>query len=230
MTLRLLQIIIAITAATAGATAQTCVVDATQFQRYAEANAATPPRQKGEKRVVFIGNSITEEWNNVHPGFFSTNSYLCRGIGGQTSYTLLLRFRTDALNLDPTTIVLGIGGNDIATGDSHYDEDRTFANIVSMAELARAHGVNIVLTSLLPAATYSWNPAVTAVPDKIENLNRRIKAYATANSIPYADYYTPLVHPGDRALPVTFSDDGVHPNASGYTIMEPVIQAILKKL
>ncbi|MDE6527933.1 MAG: acylneuraminate cytidylyltransferase [Muribaculaceae bacterium] len=226
----LLNLCIAIIATTFGTTAQTFVVDAAQFQRYADANAATPPRQKGEKRVVFIGNSITENWQTTHPEFFSANRYICRGIGGQTSYTILLRFRADALNLDPTTIVLGIGANDIATGDSHYDEDRTFANIVTMAELARAHGVNIVLTTLLPAATYAWNPAATAVPDKIENLNRRLRAYATANSIPFADYYTPLVHPGDRALPVTFSDDGVHPNASGYTIMEPVIQAILKKL
>lgn len=210
--------------------AQPQVVEAAQFDRYAEANTKLPPLRAGEKRVVFIGNSITECWQNAHPDFFKTNGYVGRGIGGQTSYSLLLRFRSDALNLNPTCIVLGIGGNDIASGDNYYDEDRTFGNIVSMVELARAKGIKVVLASLLPAATYPWNPSVTGVPDKIESLNHRIRAYAKANKIPYADYYTPLVHPGDRALPVTFSDDGVHPNSSGYTIMEPVIQAILKKL
>lgn len=217
----------------AGASAlhgQPHVVESVQFEKYAEENTLMPPLRAGEKRVVFIGNSITECWQTLRPDFFKANGYVGRGIGGQTSYTLLLRFRNDALNLNPTCIVLGIGGNDIASGDAFYDEDRTFGNIVSMAELAKARGIKIVLASLLPAAEYPWNPAATNVPDKIDSLNRRIRAYAKANKIPYADYYTPLVHPGDRALPVTFSDDGVHPNSSGYTIMEPVIQAILKKL
>jgi len=217
-------------AATMPAQAQTDVVRAAQFDRYAADNTRIPPLRNGEKRVVFIGNSITEYWNNVHPEFFTANGYINRGIGGQTSYTLLLRFRSDALNLNPTCIVLGIGGNDIATNNGEYNEDLTFGNIVSMIELAHANGIKVVLTSLLPAASYPWNQAVTGVPDKIESLNHRLRAYANANRIPYADYYTPLVHPGDRALPVTFSDDGVHPNSSGYAIMEPVIQAILKKL
>ena len=99
-----------------------------------------------------------------------------------------------------------------------------------MAELARANNVQMVLTTVLPAAAFPWRPAVTDAPEKIESLNKRLRAYAAANSIPFADYYTPLVHPGDRALPITFSNDGVHPNLSGYAIMEPVIQAILKKL
>lgn len=219
-----------IAAAAFAANAQPHVVESVQFGKYAEANTKLPPLRAGEKRVVFIGNSITECWQNEHPEFFASNGYVGRGIGGQTSYTLLLRFRSDALNLNPTCIVLGIGGNDIASGDEYYDEDLTFGNIVSMAELARAKGIKVVLASLLPAASYPWNPAATGVPDKIDSLNRRIRAYAKANRLPYADYYTPLVHPGDRALPVTFSDDGVHPNSSGYTIMEPVIQAILKKL
>ena len=227
---RTLQLIILCLLTSLCSQAQIQVVDAAQFNRYATENNAIPPRQKNEKRVVFIGNSIIECWQKEHPDFFTKNGYINRGIGGQTSYTVLLRFRTDAINLNPTTIVLEVGGNDIATGNDYYDEDRTFANIVTMADLARANGINIVLTSLLPAASYPWNTAVTDVPDKIENLNRRIRAYAAANAIPYADYYTPLVHPGDRALPITFSDDGVHPNTSGYALMEPVVQAILKKL
>ncbi len=166
----------------------------------------------------------------AHPEFFENNGYIGRGISGQSTYALLLRFRSDALDLYPTCIVLGAGEPDIAAGDSDYDEDRTFANIVTMCELAKMHGVKMVLTSLLPTEGYYWNQNATNVPDKIESLNKRIKAYALANRIPYADYYSPLVHPGDRALPVTFSDDGVHPNGFGYTIMEPIIHAILKKI
>lgn len=217
-------------AAAFAAGAQTDVVGAAQFDRYSADNTRIPPLRNGEKRVVFIGNSITECWNSVHPDFFTSNGYINRGIAGQTSYTLLLRFRNDAINLNPTCIVLGIGGNDIAANNGEYNEDRTFGNIVSMVELAKANNIKVVLASLLPAASYPWNPSVTGVPDKIESLNHRLRAYAASNRIPFADYYTPLVHPGDRALPVTFSDDGVHPNADGYTIMEPVIQAILKKL
>lgn len=221
---------IAVLAISITAFGQAHVVDAAALKQYASENASLPPLKKGEKRVVFIGNSITEQWQKERPEFFAENGYLGRGIGGQTSYTLLLRFRKDALNLDPTVIVLGIGGNDIAAGNEYYDEDITFGNIVSMVELAEAHGIKVVLTTLLPAASYYWNPGVTDVPDKIENLNRRLRAYATARRIPFADYYTPLVHAGDRALTAAFTEDGVHPIAPGYKMMEPVIQAILKRL
>ena len=215
---------------TIGLAAQTNVVGADNFGRYATDNTNVPPLKKGEKRVVFLGNSITEGWQHQRPEFFRDNGYIGRGISGQTSYTMLLRFRKDVLNLNPTAVVLNVGTNDIALNDGEYDEDRTFGNIVTMAELARANNVQMVLTTVLPAAAFPWRPAVTDAPEKIESLNKRLRAYAAANSIPFADYYTPLVHPGDRALPITFSDDGVHPNLSGYAIMEPVIQAILKKL
>lgn len=224
----LLLFIMAVTAITASA--QIDIVSAAQFDRYAEANAAVPPRAKDEKRVVFLGNSITEFWQITHPEFFTANNYIGRGISGQTSYSLLLRFRQDVLNLDPTVVVIGIGSNDIATNTGAYDEDRTFANIVTMVELAQLHNIKVVLATLPPAASYPWQPSVTGVPDKIESLNHRLRAYANSHRIPFADYYTPLVHPGDRAFPITFSDDGVHPNAAGYAIMEPVIQAILKKM
>lgn len=215
---------------TIGLAAQTNVVGAANFGRYATDNTNVPPLKKGEKRVVFLGNSITEGWQYQRPEFFRDNGYIGRGISGQTSYTMLLRFRNDVLNLNPTAVVLNVGTNDIALNDGEYDEDRTFGNIVTMAELARANNVQMVLTTVLPAAAFPWRPAVTDAPEKIESLNKRLRAYAAANSIPFADYYTPLVHPGDRALPITFSNDGVHPNLSGYAIMEPVIQAILKKL
>lgn len=227
---RLFTLLLIAVAAALGAYAQPDVVRAAQFDKYTEANRLLAPLKKGDKRVVFIGNSITEGWNMEHPEFFTENGFVPRGIGGQTSYTLLLRFRKDVLNLNPTAVVIGIGGNDIASGDEYYSEDLTLGNIVSMCELARAQGVKVILTSLLPAASYYWNHAATDVPDKIASLNRRIKAYAQANRIPYADYYTPLVHPGDRALLETFTEDGVHPNKLGYAIMEPIVHALIKKL
>lgn len=205
-------------------------IKAVNFDKYAAENAALPPLRKGEKRVVFLGSSITEGWQTEHPEFFKSNGYLGRGISGQSTYALLLRFRPDVIDLNPTCVVIGAGEPDIAAGDDAYSEDRTFANIVSMCELARMHGIKVVLTSVLPAEGYYWNQGATGIPDKIESLNRRIKAYAQANRLAYADYYTPLVHPGDRAIAVTFSDDGVHPNRFGYTIMEPIISAILKKM
>ena len=222
--------VVAVMAGTMAAFGQPMVVEQVQFGKYADANRNLPPLRSGEKRVVFIGNSITENWGIARPQFFATNNFVNRGIGGQTSYTVLLRFRADVINLNPTAVVIGVGGNDIASGNEWYDEDRTFGNIVSMVELAEANGIKVVLTSLLPALNYPWNEAVTDVPRKIDSLNRRIKAYAKVRKLPYADYYTPLVHPGDGAFPVSFSDDGVHPNSSGYAIMEPVIQAILKKM
>lgn len=199
------------------------------FDKYADDNAALPPLKNGEKRVVFLGSSITEGWKSERPEFFSENGYICRGISGQSTYALLLRFRADALDINPSIVVIGAGEIDIAAGDASYSEDRTMANIVSMCELARLHDVKVVLSAVLPAEGYYWNQGATDVPDKIESLNRRIKAYAQANRIAFADYYTPLVHPGDRAIAVTFSDDGVHPNRLGYTIMEPIISTILKK-
>ena len=214
---------------TTGAGARSAI-NAVNFEKYAADNAALPPLKKDQKRVVFLGSSITEGWQTEHPEFFTDNGYIGRGISGQTTYALLLRFRADVLDINATCVVIGAGEPDIAAGDDAYDEDRTFANIVSMCELARLHGVKPVLTSVLPAEGYYWNQGATAVPDKIESLNRRIKAYAQANRMPYADYYSPLVHPGDRAIAVTFSDDGVHPNRFGYTIMEPIISSILKKM
>lgn len=212
------------------ATGGMSAVRALKFDKYAQANDSLPAPGKDEKRIVFFGSSITEGWMAEHPEFFEKHGYIARGISGQSTYALLLRFRADAIDLEPACIVLGVGEPDIAAGDDDYDENRTFANIETMCELARLHGIQIVLTSVLPAENYYWNQKATDVPDKIESLNNRIRDYAQLHRIPYADYYTPLVHPGDRALPVTFSDDGVHPNGFGYTIMEPVIQAILKKL
>ena len=122
------------------------------FKRYAKENATLAQPVKKEKRVVFMGNSITEGWVRTHPDFFKTNGYIGRGISGQTSYQFLLRFREDVINLAPALVVINAGTNDVAENTGPYNEDYTFGNIASMAELAKANKIKVILTSVLPAA------------------------------------------------------------------------------
>ena len=170
------------------------------LNRYAKDNAAMTAPEKGEKRVVFLGNSITEGWVNTHPDFFRDNKYIGRGIGGQTSYQFLLRFREDVINLQPKLVVINAGTNDVAENTGKYNEDYTFGNIVSMVELAKANKIKVILTSTLPAAAFGWNPSITDAADKIASLNARIKAYAKKNRIPFVDYYEKMVQGENRAL------------------------------
>lgn len=204
--------------------------DFVNLARYAEANASLPAPAKGEKRVVFMGNSITEIWPEQHPDYFQNPSYICRGISGQTSYQMLLRFREDVIKLSPAIVVIGAGTNDVAENTCPYNEEHTFGNIVSMVELARAHKIKVVLVSLLPAEKYNWRPELLDGPDKIEALNARIKAYAKANKIPFVDYYTPMVWGEKRGLKPEYTYDGVHPTREGYLVMESLLEPILRSL
>ncbi len=145
--------------------------DWASLQRYAQQNAELPKPEKNEKRVVFIGNSITEGWVNTHPDFFKNNGYIGRGIGGQTSYQFLVRFREDVINLSPALVVINAATNDIAENTGTYHEDRTFGNIVSMVELAKANHIKVILTTTLPAAGFGWNPSIKDAPQKIASLN-----------------------------------------------------------
>ena len=166
--------------------------DWANLQRYAQQNAELPKPDKNEKRVVFMGNSITEGWVNTHPDFFKSNGYIGRGIGGQTSYQFLVRFREDVINLSPALVVINAATNDIAENTGAYHEDRTFGNIVSMVELAKANHIKVILTTTLPAAAFGWNPAIKDAPQKIASLNARLKAYAQTNKIPFVDYYSSI--------------------------------------
>ena len=199
------------------------------LNRYAKDNAAMTAPEKGEKRVVFLGNSITEGWVNTHPDFFKDNKYIGRGISGQTSYQFLLRFREDVINLKPKVVVINAGTNDVAENTGKYNEDYTFGNIVSMVELAKANKIKVILTSTLPAAAFGWNPSITDAADKIASLNARIKAYAEKNRIPYVDYYEKMVQGTNRALNGNYSKDGVHPTAEGYDVMEALIKPAIDK-
>ena len=173
--------------------------DWANLQRYAQQNAELPKPDKNEKRVVFMGNSITEGWVNTHPDFFKSNGYIGRGIGGQTSYQFLVRFREDVINLSPALVVINAATNDIAENTGAYHEDRTFGNIVSMVELAKANHIKVILTTTLPAAAFGWNPAIKDAPQKIASLNARLKAYAQTNKIPFVDYYSSKERPARSA-------------------------------
>ena len=201
------------------------------YKRYAKANSELPKVTKKDKRVVFMGNSITEGWPMHRPEFFKENpNYVGRGIGGQTSYQFLLRFREDVIKLNPKVVIINAGTNDVAENTGPYNEEFTFNNIVSMVEIAKANKIKVVLTSVLPAARFGWHPHVTDAPEKIMSLNKRIEAYAKANKIPYVDYYTPLVDTDGRTLAKKYSNDGVHPLPDGYKVMEALIQPVIKKL
>lgn len=206
------------------------VNDFGNIARYAEANKplATPPA-KGETRVVFMGNSITESWVRLDPEFFEKNGYIGRGISGQTSYQYLYRFRRDVINIHADVVVINAGTNDIAENSYPYNEETTLGNIQSMVEIALANKVKVILTSTLPAARYHWSKA-TDVPAKIAALNRRIRTYAKQKKLPYVDYFPAVVADDGYSLKADYTSDGVHPTKAGYLVMDSVIQPVIKKV
>lgn len=200
--------------------------DWAQLGRYREANAELRAQKKRVK-VVFYGNSITFNWNTVHPDFFRTNDFVCRGISGQTSSELLVRFRQDVIDLHPRTVVILCGINDIAQNNGAITLEQIMGNIISMCELARCNQIRPVLCSVLPAQSFYWNPSVTAVSEQVITLNGLIRDYANRNRIPYVDYYSSMVDQ-EGGLRTELTKDGVHPTTNGYDIMEPLVLKSLK--
>lgn len=199
------------------------------LNRYAAANKAVQAQPNNGDRVVFLGNSITEGWVEKHPGFFETHpNFIPRGISGETTCQFLNRFREDVLNNEPAVLIINGGTNDIAENTGTYNADFTFGNIQSMTELAQAHGIKVILTSVLPVDCYSWNYAITDAPMKISALNERIKKYAAEVGAIYVDYYTPMVVEGG-ALNPEYTNDAVHPTPAGYDVMEAIILPAIDK-
>lgn len=198
------------------------------LQRYAQQNAEVRQLPQEQRSVVFIGNSITENWARMRPQFFSSNGYVGRGISGQTSYQFVVRFRQDVIDLQPQVVVINVATNDVAENTGPYDEDRTMGNIMTMVELAQAHGIKVILTSTLPAAKFGWRPQITDAAEKIARLNKRIEAYANEKDITYVDYYAKMVKGEQRALNPAYSKDGVHPTVAGYEVMEPMIKKAIE--
>ncbi|WP_339793358.1 SGNH/GDSL hydrolase family protein [uncultured Imperialibacter sp.] len=197
------------------------------FAKYREQNAALAPPAKGENRIVFMGNSITEGWSKVNPEFFEGKPYVNRGISGQTTPQMLVRFRADVIDLKPAAVIILAGTNDIAGNTGPSTLEMIADNIYSMAELARANGIKVVLSSTLPAYDYPWKPGMEPAP-KIVALNKMIKAYADKNKIVYVDYFTAMADDRD-GLPTELAKDGVHPTKAGYNVMEPLAEAAIAK-
>ena len=199
-------------------------------ERYAQANAELlATARENSLRVVLMGNSITEFWEETHPMFFVNNQLVCRGISGQVSSQMLARFRQDVISLRPRIVVINCGTNDIAENNGPYDEDITMDNIKSMTELARAHGIEVVLSSVLPCDSFCWNPAVRQVTNKISSLNQRILDYATSQHLLYIDYYSRMSTPRGGMIK-GYTDDGSHPNPAGYDTMEPLLLDSIQQL
>lgn len=169
-------------------------------------------------RVVFLGNSITEGWVNAMPDFFSKNNFIGRGISGQTSAQLLLRFRNDVIYLKPAVLVINIGINDIALNAGSYSEDFTVGNIASMIEIAQANRIRVILASVLPASTIPWRAEVKNVANQVISLNKNLKILSEKYKVRYLDYHSKLKN-DENGLSVQFAEDGVHPTLACYKIM-----------
>jgi lysophospholipase L1-like esterase len=178
--------------------------------------------------VVFLGDSITEGWVNADSSFFANGQYIGRGISGQTSPQLLVRFRQDVLDLKPKTVIISIGTNDIAENTGSYDQNFTFGNIVSMCELAKANDISPVLTSVFPASNFYWNPKILNVPEKIKALNVRLLAYAKTQNLLYIDYHSAMTN-ATGGMDLDLAYDGVHPTLKGYKIMAGLVEQLIKE-
>ncbi|MBL7856758.1 MAG: alpha/beta hydrolase fold domain-containing protein [Cyclobacteriaceae bacterium] len=203
--------------------------DWANMKKFQDDNKKLTSPKPGENRVVFMGNSITEGWSNADPSFFEGKPYINRGISGQTTPQMVLRFRQDVIDLKPKVVVILAGTNDIAGNTGPMTLEQTRDNIISMAELAQAHGIKVVLSSVIPAFDYPWKPGL-APAEKIVSLNKMLKAYANKNSIVYLDYFSAMADERN-GLKKELGYDGVHPNLAGYKVMAPLAeQAIAKAL
>ena len=200
-----------------------------ELARYRDANANLKPPAAGENRVVFFGDSITDMWKLDE--YFPGKPYVNRGISGQTTPQMLVRFRQDTIDRQPKVIVILAGTNDIAGNTGPMRLEDIEANYASMAELARAHDIHLVFSSILPVHNYtprSQDLFAQRSPEKILELNRWLKAYCAANHHVYLDYFGALVN--ERGLlKLELADDGLHPNVAGYKLMAPLAEAAIEK-
>jgi lysophospholipase L1-like esterase len=193
--------------------------------RYREDNAKLQSPAPGENRVVFMGNSITEGWIYTHPEYFQGKPYIDRGISGQTTPQMLVRFRQDVIDLKPKVVVMLCGINDIAENTGPSTLEMIEGNITSMTELAKANGIKVVLCSVLPAYDFPWRPGLEPA-EKVVALNKWIKTYSSEKGFIYLDYFSSMADEKNAMKP-EYSEDGVHPNKAGYAVMEKLLDQVL---
>lgn len=195
-----------------------------RYQRENDSVLALPP---AKDRVVFLGNSITEGWKKTHPEFFEKNPYLCRGISGQTTPQMLIRFRQDVISLRPKVVAILAGTNDIAGNTGPSTLEMILDNISSMVELARANKIQPVICSVLPAYDYPWRKGLE--PNiKIPKLNAMLKEYAQKQGFVYLDYFSAMAEP-NNAMIAEYTYDGVHCTSKGYDVMEQLVVPAIRK-
>jgi lysophospholipase L1-like esterase len=210
--------------------------DWANLARYREFNAQLPPPAKGEDRVVFMGDSITDGWSNPQfGGFFPAKPYVNRGIGGQTTPQMVLRFRPDVIALQPKVVVILAGTNDLASNTGLISLEETEGNLATMAELAKAHAIRVVLSSVMPVSDVipkskggMFPQTDKRPPEKIIALNQWIKKYADENGHIYLDYFSATLD-DKGALKTELTYDGLHPNAQGYAAMAPLAEKAIQQ-
>ena len=200
-----------------------------QLGRYRTDNAALAPTTPGEERVVFYGDSITDGWGRGggRGDFFPGKPYVNRGISGQTTPQMVVRFRQDVIDLHPSAVVILAGTNDVAGNTGPMTPEMTEGNFKSMIDLAKANGIRVIVASILPAADFPWRPGLGPAR-KIQALNAWLRGYCANHSVIYVDYYSAMAN-ANGGMKTGISSDGVHPNAEGYAIMEPLAQAAIDK-
>ncbi len=212
--------------------ARKTLADWPNLGRYRDANAQVAPPAKNEERVVFMGDSITDGWGRHYGTFFPGKPYVNRGISGQTTPQMLIRFRPDVIALQPKAVVILAGTNDLSGNTGPMTLEATEGNLTSMAELARANGIRVVLSSVMPVCDYIKPQTEHRPPEKIIALNAWIKEYAAKNGFVYLDYYSAMID-DSKMFKRELTYDGLHPNAAGYDVMGPLaekaIAAALRK-
>jgi lysophospholipase L1-like esterase len=201
--------------------------DWAQLGHFDAANKELPDAKTNENRVVFMGNSITIGWSHHQPEFFEGKPYVNRGISGQTTPQMLVRFRQDVIDLKPKVVVILAGTNDIAGNTGPSTLQMIADNIMSMAELAEANGIKVVLCSVLPAYDYPWRKGLMP-NEKIPALNTMIKSYVNSKGLVYLDYFSAMTD-GKNGLREDLGSDGVHPNKKGYELMAPLAEKAITK-
>lgn len=197
--------------------------DWANLERFQKENALLMDPDPTENRIVFMGNSITEGWKNSRPEFFEGKSYINRGIGGQTTPQMLLRFRQDVIDLKPSVVVILAGINDIAGNTGPSTIDMIMDNLISMSELAISNHIKVIFCSVLPAKDFPWRPGLEPA-DKVIKLNALLQSFAKDHNLVFVDYFSVMVDE-NKGLKDDLGYDGVHPNAMGYSIMEPLVKA-----
>jgi len=191
--------------------------------RYRAENEELKTSGNDKIKTVFMGDSITEGWSLNDPEFFSRNNFVNRGVGGQTSPQMLIRFKQDAIHLNPELIIINAGTNDIAGNTGPASPEMIIDNICSMAEIGLKNDIRIALSTILPVYKYPWNEKVTNVPDRILEINTTLQKYSEKHSLIFIDYFSSMVDE-QRGLKLAYGVDGVHPTKQGYEEMSNVVK------